>query len=279
VDYAQILHGADRVGMVLRRAGLGRLTRAARSVLAPRSITVSVDGFKLSGGVEHRGYLYRCAHGNVEELTRRLYREAVAPGMLVLDIGAYLGLYSLIAARELGGGGSVLAFEPDPRTFPRLVENIAMNRLTGRIAALQEAVSDSESERSFLPSDNDPSQSRLLPRGESQGGVPTACVTADALLASDARVDVIKLDVEGAELDALRGMARTLEFGSDFLTLFLEVHPDALRTNGQSGEAVVAEVEAAGFSIELIDEAKAALRPVAASDLLGKPVHLRCTRA
>src|SRR5215211_6101402 len=103
------------------------MTRMARSALRPRSgksLMVRVDGLNLCGGIEHRGYLYRCSHGSVEALTRVLFREAVAPGMIVLDIGAYLGLYSLIAARESNGNGSVLAFEPDPRTFRWFVQNI-----------------------------------------------------------------------------------------------------------------------------------------------------------
>jgi FkbM family methyltransferase len=278
VDSAQILHGADHVANLLRRAGLGRLTRAARSALGARSITVDVDGIELSGGVEHRGYLYRGAHGSAEATTRRLFRDAIGPRTVVLDIGAHLGLYALVAAREVGQSGHVYAFEPDPRTFSRLVRNVEVNGFGDRVTTLEKAVSDREGEVSFFLNDSTPAASRLAVDRGSCSGTSVSCTTIDSFLPPETRVGVVKLDVEGAELDALRGMSRTLAGGSDSLTLFVEVHPDALLAKGQSTEAVVSELESAGFRIELIDEVKGAVRPIGADDLRGKPVHLRCLR-
>jgi FkbM family methyltransferase len=277
----QILHQADRVANVLRRAGLGRLTRKARGVVGShlsKPMTVNVDGVKLSGGIEHRGYLYRCATGTAEPMTRALFRDAVKPGTVVLDIGAHLGLYALTAVRGVGQDGYIYAFEPDPRTFPYLVRNVAVNDASDRIATLKNAVSDHSGEEYFHIDDSTPAASRLLDQGRLGSGMSVDCVTVDSILPPNTRVSVIKIDVEGAELEALRGMTRTLAQASPSLALFLELHPGALQARHESPESVLEELEANGLTVEAVDEVRRRVRPLTALDLAGKPVHLRCTR-
>jgi FkbM family methyltransferase len=239
---------------------------------------VNVDGIELSGGIEHRGYLYRCASGTAETLTRALFRDAVKPGAVVLDIGAHLGLYALIAAREVGEDGYIYAFEPDPRTFPYLVTNVSVNGARSRIATLKKAVSDHSGEERFHVNYSTPAASRLLDQHSSGGGMIVDCVTVDSILPASIQVGLVKIDVEGAELSALRGMTRALAQASPSLVLFLELHPVALQARSESPESVLEELEAAGLTVETVDEVRGEVRPVNARDLAGKTVNLRCSR-
>jgi FkbM family methyltransferase len=268
---------------VLRRLGLSKATRAGRSLLArrvARSLTVDVDGFRLSGGVLHRGHLYRVAGLGYEQLNRALFRDSVGRGMVVLDIGAHLGLYSLIAASRVGKTGTVYAFEPDPRTFPHLVGNIKGNQFEEQVTTVQKAVAEFSGEEALFLDDSNLSVTALVPSNPSDVATRTACVTVDEFLPADERVDVVKMDIEGAELRALRGMSRTIARASESLTLFIEVHPGALQAAGSSGEGVVSALEGMGLRAQVIDEGQGVVRPLGDDDLSGKRgVHLYCTRA
>jgi FkbM family methyltransferase len=273
-----VLHRADTLATSLRRVGLGRLTRAGRTLVErrlPGALTVEVDSLRLSGAIRHRGYLHRVATGAYEPLTRAVFRDAVRPGMVVLDVGAHLGLYSLTAASLCGSEGIVHAFEPDPRTFPYLVTNLADNGLGERVIATQQAVSDSSTQAVLFMDDSNVATTGLAPSGGSDLTVLASCVALDDILPTDRRVGVIKLDVEGAELRAIRGMARTIARACDSLTMVVEVHPVQLAALGGSGEELVSELERLGLRGETIDERRGALRPLTASDLSGeRGVHL-----
>ena len=198
--------------------------------------------------------------------------------MVVLDIGAHLGLYSLIAAREVGTPGSVYAFEPDPRTFPHLVRNIDTNGFKNRATPIPSAMSETCAERRFFADDKNPAASGLSASHASDALITAQCVAIDDFLACDVRVDVVKIDIEGEEVRALRGMAETIARASESVQLFVEVHPDPLRASGSSAAAAVAQIEELGFKAEFIDELKGLQRPLSAADFAGKPVHLRCSR-
>jgi FkbM family methyltransferase len=283
MNRVELLHHADGVASVLRRAGLSRVTRVGRSLLGrglARSLTVEVDGLSLSGDVRHRGHLYRVAEQGYEQLTRALFRDAVGPGMVVLDIGAHLGLYSLIAASRSGTAGAVYAFEPDPRTFPHLVRNIEANGLEEQVTPVRKAVSERSGEEVLFLDDSNLAVTGLVASGPADVAIATPCVSVDEFLPPNQRVDVVKIDVEGAELRALRGMSRTIARAGESLTLFVEVHPGPLEAADSSGEAVVAELEGMGLRVQVVDEGRRMVRPLARDDLRGKRgVHLRCARA
>jgi FkbM family methyltransferase len=276
-----LLHLADRVARQMRHAGLGGVSRAGRSLLGrrlARSLTVEVDGLRLSGDIRHRGHLYRIAANRYEPLTVALFRDSVGPGMLVLDIGAHLGLYSLIAASR--AARTVYAFEPDPRTFPHLVRNIEANGLRGRVTPVRRAVSDRGGDEPLFLDDGSPAVSALVAADRSEPAVPVPCLSVDEFVAADQRVDIVKLDVEGAELRALHGMSRTIARASEFLTMFIEVHPGSLHAAGCSVEAVLGELDAMGLHARLIDESAGALKPLAERDLdAERGMHLFCRRA
>jgi len=125
----------------------------------------------------------------------------IREGTKVVDVGASLGYYTLLAAKRVGKSGEVLAFEPNPFRFKYLLKTIQINGWEN-VTAYKLFVSDFDS-----PEKN--------------------TVTLDSIVAG--RADVVKIDVEGMELQVLRGMKRLLSKG---VRVICEVHPKLLPSGG-----------------------------------------------
>jgi hypothetical protein len=120
-DALAIVAGLDRVAARMRRLGLRRLTRWGRHLVGRvvgESLSVEVDGLRMAGSVEHRGHMELVRQGRYEPFTTELFKSCLRAGMTVVDIGAQLGYFTLLAGQAVQSEGRVYAFEPDPRTFP-----------------------------------------------------------------------------------------------------------------------------------------------------------------
>jgi FkbM family methyltransferase len=166
------------------------------------------------------------------------YLETIlSEGKTFVDIGANLGIYTLVACRMVGRSGRVIAFEPSLQSFPTLKENILLNGFTN-VQAFRIALSDKTGE-AFLYHGEDPGKNSLGsdPGGESRGETVATLPLDEALhQASVKGVDVIKMDVEGAELLVLRGATRVITLHRP--TVLFEMNPEASRRLGFSPHAV-----------------------------------------
>jgi FkbM family methyltransferase len=155
--------------------------------------------------------------GTYEREETSLIRELVRPGMTVLDIGANIGYFTLLIASKLGPHGTVHAFEPNPAMLTRLKENIALNPEynDGRVVFHQVALGANTGEANFFcPVLGHEGVGGL----RNTGRAPLSHIlrlpvqTLDLFLESEGigKLDLIKLDVEGGELDVMRGGERTL---------------------------------------------------------------------
>ena len=144
---------------------------------------------------------------------RFLWR-ALKPGMTFVDIGAFHGIYSLVAARRLGGQGRAIAFEPSATERRRLKLHLRMNGFRSvRVESFAVGALNTKSEF-FAIVDGDTTRGGLRPPASSDRvkQLLIQVVPLDQYLLNDPvhRVDVIKLDVEGGELDVFRGATRML---------------------------------------------------------------------
>lgn len=130
---------------------------------------------------------------------------------VVFDIGANIGMTAVIAAKS--GAAEVHAFEPDPNVFPLLLDTIAANAVS--VDAHNMALGESEGSLSFFSNPSSASASHLVTQ-DTLGHTPTGTVqmsTLDAFVNVRGidRIDFIKIDVEGFEIDVLRGARKTIE--------------------------------------------------------------------
>lgn len=142
-------------------------------------------------------------------------KSLLRPGMTAIDIGANVGYYSLLMADVVGESGRVIAIEPNPALGGLLRETMRINGLTTRVIVHDVAVSDVAGSFDFIVPPGRPLNSRLL-LDEWRGTVDERYVqkvrieTADELLRECDVVDVIKIDVEGAEHLVFKGLLQTI---------------------------------------------------------------------
>jgi FkbM family methyltransferase len=142
-----------------------------------------------------------------------IFRAVIQPGDTFIDGGANMGFYSLLAAKALKGSGRVVAFEPDRRNLPILHSNVRLNSLDGLIRIEPKALSDNECESDFWSAPENAWGGSLVKRpGAESRRYRVSATTLDEYIISRnlERVDVIKLDIEGAEPRALHGMRGAL---------------------------------------------------------------------
>ena len=181
------------------------------------------------------------------------FRRALAPGMTVVDVGANVGWYTLLAASVVGHRGRVVAIEASAANVELLRRSVAMNGF-GNVEVIHAAVSDREGELRYHADD---SNGFVATPDEVPGGAAVRAAPLDRLLADEPRVDVVKMDIEGSEGRALAGMTVTLarhrplvftEFSAGALRLVSKMEPAdvlaawrragyALRVQPRSGDA------------------------------------------
>jgi FkbM family methyltransferase len=186
--------------------------------------------------------LYASLHlaGLMGRADRRFFENEIKPGMIVVDVGANIGLYALLFSHLVGARGKVLAFEPDPALFAALDRARQLNRRENlRVfpVALGAKAEKKMLEKSFFNS-GDNRLSAATP-GRAPHGEPTEISVArgDDLLADEPLVDFIKIDVQGWELHALKGLRETID-RSPGIQIYLEFWPRGLRDSGASPEAL-----------------------------------------
>lgn len=186
----------------------------------------------------------------------RLFDRLINPGDTVLDIGANHGVYALVGASATGLSGRVHAFEPNPR-FARLVgQTLAVNGFGGISSVHVVGVSENDGE-ALLSFENDTSGGAYLARQGStlpvrSDAVPCRIVALDDYLPDNTRVDVMKIDIEGHEGFALRGMRRLLERSAN-LRLIMEFAPEMMAGQGVGGLEVVNMLAGMGFRFWMIE--------------------------
>lgn len=168
---------------------------------------INVEGFDITLiDTDDRMVLHE-QQGGYERASLVAWSQAVKPGRVAIDVGAYTGLFSIVAAKR---GARVFAFEPMPANAWRLGINIAMNKAL--VTTMSCAVSDHEGPAILNYNPKVPlTTGASLEKGISAHGaeVKTLCTTLDALAFDD--VAAIKIDVERHELSVLRGAMETIE--------------------------------------------------------------------
>lgn len=167
--------------------------------------------------------------------------ESCKPGAVIIDIGAHIGLFSIIAAQVTGKKGKVYAFEPAPATYALLQKTVLINHEEQVIETVQKAVGKENGKITFFVSDNQADNSNSLvnyKKDRSLQGIDVAVTTIDNFVQEKniTRLDFIKIDAEGAEYDTLQGAADTLKNLKPFC--IVAIHPEPIAAKGDRLEDI-----------------------------------------
>lgn len=198
-------------------------------------------GLRFNAGGANPGY----ALGTTEPAVQAALRQRLRPGDVLYDVGANVGFFTVLAARLVGPGGHVVAFEPLPENVAALRHNLALNHFEN-VTVVEAALGAAEGTAELIL-DGEPTWAKLAGADGSDDGLsrdasgdpgggrgalrqaPPAAfqvrvTSVDALLDSGVlpAPTLVKIDVEGAEVDVVRGMRATLRARRP--TLLCEMH-------------------------------------------------------
>ena len=176
------------------------------------------------------------ASGVWEPHVTEAFRARLGAGDICVDIGAHVGYYTLLASTLVGPTGHVYAFEPSPGVYRALEQNVARNGVTNVTALNIAAGADGSTGVLYELAEGSSGNSSLSPRlldsphagtADDYASVEVEICAADARVPAEelARVRMIKVDVEGYEVEALRGVERILDAGAP-VAVIVELSPD-----------------------------------------------------
>jgi FkbM family methyltransferase len=215
-----------------------------------------------------------CMTGLYEPPMTRVLQHHLRPGGTAVDLGANWGYFTLLAAAAVGSGGAVLALEPDPRQFAALSKNVALNGFD-QVSPLPVAAS-SAAGRATLVGYDEADTNRGVSRiagdrgpgiGDRGSGIRDSAArrfdvettSVDILIATRNQVDVVKIDVEGAEDLVLDGMREGLA-ARRYRAILLELHPEILRAKGVDPASCLTRLRERGYRGWTIDPSSDAYR-------------------
>jgi FkbM family methyltransferase len=248
---------AKMVGIIGRGLGLSSIPRLkniylvlARPFLPDHDVWVAVGEQQILLPSPRTNVLSRMVYlfGSWEEPVTRCLCANLLPGMTAVDVGAHIGYFTLVMAGRTGTTGRVFAFEPNPEVQKYLRENLRRNGCS-QVTVCPVALFRDEGSGTLEGSDG--LNARLTPHADSRaGGVTMAVFDRFAPTQGIAGVDLVKMDVEGAELDILLGMRRLLS--EDHPSFVIEVHPRQLGMFGHTEAELRGYLESCGYSINII---------------------------
>ena len=159
--------------------------------------------------------------GHEEHLSQRF---TPREGDTVIDIGAHIGRYTITSSKQVGSTGKVVAIEADPDNFQLLKRNIALNNLTNVLPLNYAVFSTRTIMKLYEQSASAKYNSIMLTRARTMNYVEVNADTLDSILEQNTinQVNWIKIDVEGAEFEVLKGSTKTLS--SNDISLLVEIH-------------------------------------------------------
>ena len=243
---AYVRHARTSAGkpLLVRRLLEPALRRAPRAF-----VTTTTDGFVMAGSTQDMIQRYIYVFGVWEPDLSAWLRRSLSPGRTLIDVGANVGYFSLLGSKLVGPSGRVIAVEALPATYRQLTGNLARND-AANVRALNLAATAEPGIVTLYGGEahNSGTTSTVAIQGlealTQVEGLPLAQVlTADELAAAR----VVKIDVEGAELDVLRGLAPALDSMPADVELVVEVSPDDQVARGRRPQEPIELLAAAGF--------------------------------
>ncbi len=238
-----------------RNAGRFPLVRAVNEFIVAHLVTNKVE---INGHVmylDEKDSLALSINKTFEPIETEIAVKEIKKGDTVIDLGANIGYYTLIFARLVGEKGKVYAFEPDKDNFKILKKNVEKNGYKN-VILVNKAVSDKTGETKLYISPDNKADHRIYSSDEKRKYTTIKMVKLDDYFKkSNEKIHFIKLDIQGAEYSAVKGMQQLLK-RSRKIKLVTEYSPIALKRFGIDPEEYLKLLHTSGFTFQEINERK-----------------------
>jgi len=238
-------------------------------------VIVDIDSNKMIVNPKDRGIAPSLLiYGVMEKAETKLFKAQVNEGMIVIDVGANIGYYSLMASSLVGNDGAVYAFEPEEVTHRVLCDNIKLNACNN-IFPVEKALSNAPGKiqlwvdhagnaiSSFAKTNVQAfSAFPISNMAEEPQPLTVEKTTLDSFFSkSSYKVDFIKIDTQGAEGLVLAGAKNILKRNKS-IKIMMEFWPEGLKKLGTDPLQLLKQLEGYGFTIKLIDGARQSLETI-----------------
>jgi len=204
--------------------------------------------------------MYLSLNGHFEKGSEVVFQSLLSSDMVVLDIGANLGIYTLYA---LQAGCEVYSFEPTPATFDILKKNVKVNGFenSNKLQLINKAVSDKNGTVDFYIKQGICGQNSLFKGTDTLDSIAVETIIADDYLKELDKVDIIKIDVEGAEYYAMLGLKNIITRSPE-IKILIEFSPENMKNTNLPPKILLDLIKEYGFKYYLIEEDKGTLTVV-----------------
>jgi FkbM family methyltransferase len=199
------------------RSWLGKVIRLPLRLVSKKAVVPILSGPCRGMRWVVGANIHGCWLGTYEDAKQKIVQKYVRPGMVIYDIGANAGYYSLLFSRLVGPTGKVFAFEPLPGNLEFLRRHIEINRLSN-VTVIPAAVSAEDGVGHFQVR----AHNSMGALSDSKDDLQVQTRSLDQFLKDHPRPDLIKMDIEGGESDALRGSRNLLQINKT--TWFIAIH-------------------------------------------------------
>lgn len=264
---------ATKIWRIVKKIGIGRVFDQP---LIKNNVNKTIDLFAGKNWYffpqDSWGFKLRFMFGWFEPQTVKTCREIIKPGMNVLDIGAHIGYFSRLFSELTGGTGRVFAFEPHPLTYDLLLKNINSCKCKN-IIPIPKALSDKNDTVDFFETADSGKHSffrvfESLSRIDSKGYAFKNKLIVNAIKLDDfllkignPEINFIKMDIEGAEPKALRGMERTVKRSKN-LVMIVEINSGTLNAGGVNVVEFLRQLENMNFKIQRILDSEGKIKSI-----------------
>lgn len=198
-----------------------------------------------------------------------LVLELLKPGDVLVDVGANIGYFSILAASVVGDSGQVIAFEPDPENYALFDASIKLNEFEERIEACEAGLSVSDSYGNLYLSTDNLGDHQIYSGEPGRQSLPITLYNgADFLRSRIERLDLLKVDTQGSEFAVMQGLMPLLQELHQPPQILIELTPYSLQEAGDSGRALINLLDQLGQPLWIIDHLEHRLARSSADELV-----------
>ena len=199
-----------------------------------RGFNIHISGYSLRLPTRY----YKYFESDYELNNINFINNNITPGMTAIDVGAHIGLISVIIGKQVSPHGKVFSCEPTPSTFRLLKKTVEINKMSGIVQPINKAVSEKTGKDFFYVTDIEASNSNSMSNNRRTLGTETKIevqvVSIDDLAKESSleKIDLIKIDAEGTEYSVLKGASAVIDKWHP--KIILALHPDSIKNFGDT---------------------------------------------